>query len=271
MKLWYQSLTRASAWPEYNRVLRRTLDRVADPGTEIVVHGIAKRGGVGDQYRSLEFVETIEVLENVARAEAEGYDAVLLGNVADPGLREAREIADIPVLGLCETSLHVACLMGASFGLVGSNEKHRARILENVVRYRLEHRLAAFERMTLERLPDLDLAFTEGAVRTRILGEFRAAAEACAAAGAEVVIPAVGVVMALVAEAGIDEARPGTPILNGIVALVKMGETAVRMRRLMGGRFTSRRAAYAQPPAGLIRELRHFYGPVFPRVAPSSS
>jgi len=85
------------------------------------------------------------------------------------------------------------------------------------------------------------------------------------------VIPAVGVAMALVAEADIDEARPGTPILNGIVALVKMGETAVRMRRLMGGRFTSRRATYAQPPGDLIGELRRFYGPVFPRVAPPDS
>ena len=32
--------------------------------------------------------------------------------------REAREAVNIPVLGLCETSLHVACMMGANFSLV---------------------------------------------------------------------------------------------------------------------------------------------------------
>jgi allantoin racemase len=34
----------------------------------------------------------------------------------------------------------------------------------------------------------------------------------------------------------------------------------------MGGRFTSRRGAYAQPPPDLIEELRRHYGPVFPTV-----
>ena len=57
------------------------------------------------------------MLKNVHRAVREGYDAFLIGNIADPGLREAREIADIPVLGLCESAMHVACMMGASFSL----------------------------------------------------------------------------------------------------------------------------------------------------------
>jgi allantoin racemase len=270
MKIWYQSLTRESQWPEYNRRLRRVLGEIADPGTEIVVHGITQRGGVGDQFRSLEFVETIEVLENVERAEREGYDAVVLGNIADPGLREAREIASIPVLGLCETSLHVACLMGANFSLVAGNEKHRARIVDNIVRYRLERRMLSFERMKVERLPDLDLAFTDAAVRDRIIGQFKEAAEAASAAGAEVVIPAVGVAMLLIHEAGIHEVAGGTPVLNGILALVKTAEATVRMNRLMGGRFVSRRATYAQPTPDQIDELRRFYGDIFPRVGSRS-
>jgi len=63
MKLWYQSLTRPDAWPTYAKALRRVLDAGADPGTEIAIHGIEKRGGIGDQYRYLEFIETGEVLE----------------------------------------------------------------------------------------------------------------------------------------------------------------------------------------------------------------
>ena len=121
MKLWYQSLTRPSAWPAYNAALRAVLDAAKDGGTTIEVHGIEKRGGVGDQYRYLEFIEAQEVLENVERAGREGFDAFLIGNIADPGLREAREIADMPVLGLCETSAHLANLMAGNFSLVTRN------------------------------------------------------------------------------------------------------------------------------------------------------
>ncbi|HEX7127335.1 MAG TPA: aspartate/glutamate racemase family protein [Thermodesulfobacteriota bacterium] len=270
MRLWYQSLTRQDAWPAYNATLRRVLAGVADPGTSIEVHGIRKVGGIGDQYRYLEFLETAEVLENVQRADREGFDAFLIGNIGDPGLREARELARIPVLGLCETSLHIACMMGASFALVTANEKFTPRIVENVRRYGLESRLAGVQRMTVERLVDLDAGFVDPAARERLTSEFRSAAARAAAAGAEVVIPCVGVLMALLADAGIHTAGQGAPVLNGIVALVKTGEAVARMHGLMGGRFTSRRAAYAQPPSEQIDELRRFYGQVYSHI-PSPS
>jgi allantoin racemase len=266
MRLWYQSLTRPDAWPAYSAALRRLIDTAADPGTTVEIHGIGGRGGVGDQYRSLEFIETIEVLENVAAADAAGFDAVLLGNIADPGLRQARELAGIPVFGLCETALLTACQMGTSIGLVIANDKHHARIMDNVALYGLAGRIAHVERMTVDRLVDLDAAFREGPERAKILEEFRRAAAACAARGAEVVIPAAGVAMVLVADAGIHEAGRGTPVLNAATALLKNAEAMVKLNRLMGGRFVSRRAAYAQPPADQIAELRRYYGPIFPHI-----
>ena len=266
MRLWYQSLTRPEAWPAYNAALRRMLENAADPGTSFEIHGIIQRGGIGDQYRSLEFIETIEVLENVARAEEQGFDAVLLGNIADPGLRPAREMASMPVLGLCESALFTACQMGASIGLVVSNDKHHGKVVENVALHGLGSRVVTVERMKVDRLVDLDAAFSPGEARERILGQFLDAAALCVAKGAEVVIPAVGVAMVLLADAGIHDAGQGTPVLNGAVALLKAGESAVKLNRLMGGRFTSRRGAYAQPPPGQIAELRRHYGAIFPRV-----
>ena len=87
MRLWYQSMTRPTAWAAYNEALRAVLDAAKDSRTTIEVHGSEKRGGVGDQYRYLEFIEAREVLENVERATREGFDAFLIGNIADPGLR----------------------------------------------------------------------------------------------------------------------------------------------------------------------------------------
>lgn len=267
MKLWYQSMTReGGAWGGYPAALQAVLDKVKAPGTEIEVHGITKRGGAGDQFRYLEFIETAEVLDNVHIAMERGFDAFLIGNICDPGLREAREFASIPVLGLCESSLHLACMMGTSYSLVTINAKFTPRIVENVDRYGLRSRLAAVNRMQVERLLDLPQAFSDPAARERLVAAFDKAARANAEAGAEVVIAAGGVVMALLAHADIHEAA-GLPILNGITALVKAGEMAVGLSRVMGGRFASRVGAYAPPPPDQIAELRRFYGPdIYPGV-----
>lgn len=266
MKLWYQSLTREAQWPAYNRALRTLLDSAADEGTTIEIHGIADRGGIGDQFRYLEFIETIEVLNNAARAEREGFDAFLIGNIADPGLVQARELVSIPVLALCETSCHIASMMGETFAAVTANDKHRPRVVENVRRYGLESRLFGTGRMNVERLVDLDQGYVNPAVRENLLTQFRAAADDLAERGAEVIIPAAGVVMALIADAKVYEVARGVPVLNGVVALVKMAELAVKMNRLLGGRFTSRRCLYAQPPLGQMAELRSFYGDIYPAL-----
>lgn len=267
MRLWYQSMTRMAEWGGYPAVLRGILDRVRDPTTELHVAGITEIGGVGDQYRYLEFLETAEVLKNVRRAVVEGFDAVLIGNIADPGLHEAREIADIPVLGLCSTAMHVACLMGASFGFVTINAKFTPRIVENVTRAGLRDRFAGAERMAVDRLTDLGAAFEPGEAQARVLAQFNGAAARLEEAGAEVVIPAGGVVMALLAHAGVHETPGGVPILNGITNLVTMGEAAVKLHRLMGGRFTSKKATYAPPTPDLIDAFRTHYGPdIYPTV-----
>ena len=267
MKLWYQSMTRPVEWGGYPKALRTILDRVKDPGTEIEVHGITDVGGMGDQFRYLEYLETGEVLRNVAMAMDQGFDAFLIGNIADPGLREAREIANFPVLGICETALHVACMMGGNFSLVTINEKFTPRVIENVVRYGLRDRLAAVNQMKVERIADLGQAFLDPEAAQRIIDQFNTAAMANSAAGAEVIIPAGGVAMALLAHAGIYATDDGTPILNGITNLVKMGEMAVRQNRIMNGAFTSKRLQYAPPPADQIVELRRHYGEhIYPTV-----
>lgn len=267
MKLWYQSMTRQSEWGTYPAVLRGILDQVKEPETEVHVAGITEIGGVGDQYRYLEFLETGEVLKNVHRAQNEGFDAFLVGNIADPGLREAKEIADIPVLGLCESAMHMACIMGANFSFVTINEKFTPRIVENVHRSGLTSRFTGANRMNVARLTDLAAAFEPGPAQDEVVAQFNAAARKNSDAGAEIVIAAGGVVMALLAHAGIHETEDGVPILNGITNLVKMGETAVKMSRLMGGRFISKKCTYAPPPPSLIKTFREHYGDyIYPTV-----
>jgi len=267
IKLWYQSMSRQAVWGSYSTRLRAILDQVRHPDTEIECHGITKIGGVADQYRYLEYLETGEVMENIHQAIERKFDAFLIGNIADPGIRECREIADMPVLGLCETALHVACMMGANFGLVTINEKFTPRIVENVVRYGLKDRLKSVNRMQMDRILDLDAAFNDETAKNAVVGQFQAAAKVVTDAGAEVVIPAGGVAMALLAQAGVYQTPSGAPILNGITTLVKMGEMAVALSRIMGGTFTSKRLQYAPPGPEQIAEIRKYYGAhIYPTV-----
>ncbi|MCE3000627.1 MAG: aspartate/glutamate racemase family protein [Betaproteobacteria bacterium] len=266
MKIWYQSMSRQTSWGHYNVALRRILDRVKDPQTTIEVHGITKRGGLADQFHYLDYLESGEVMENVQTATRRGFDAFLIGNIGDPGIHACREITTMPVLGLCETALHTACMMGRNFSLVTINEKFTPRIIDNVHRYKLERRLAAVNRMTIDRINDLDEGFTKAASRKRIFDQFMKAANANVDQGAEVIIAAGGVVMALLAEFGVHSAAKNTPILNGIVSLVKMGEAAVKMNRIMGGKFLSKRLYYAPPGVDQIDEIREHYGDVYPTV-----
>jgi len=262
MKLWYQSLARQTESTPYGEMLRRVIDAACDPGTTVHLQGVRESAGIGVHYRFLEYHDVREVIFNAMQAEREGYDAFLIGNISDGGICEAREAVNIPVLGMCETSLHIACMMGANFAFVGISPKWTPRLVENVQRYGLERRLVAIEPMNTSPL-DLKRCFVEPAHLEFIVAQFNECAGRLLAQGAEVVIPAGGDVIVLLADAGIYEVG-AAPILNGIVELVKMGELAVKLRRHTG-RFTSKRGGYAAPGGEFLERVREFYGPdVYP-------
>jgi allantoin racemase len=45
-------------------------------------------------------------------------DAAIIAAFGDPGLHAARELFDIPVVGMAEAAMHAACLLGRRFGIV---------------------------------------------------------------------------------------------------------------------------------------------------------
>ena len=262
MKLWYQSMARDAQTIDYGADLKKVIATAADPGTTVHVQGLVEAAGIGAHFRFLEYHDTKEVIYNAIRAEKEGYDAYLIGNITDAGLREARELVNIPVLAFSETSMHIASIMGASFGLVAIAERWIPRLRENVERYGLSSKLAGIEVMQTSPL-DLRKAFRDEARRQDVIARFTSAAEKLIAKGAEVLIPAGGEVGVFVSEAGLFE-LDRTPVVNGVFELVKMGEMAVKLRALTG-RFMSKRFSYAPPAGDFLERVREHYGPdVYP-------
>ena len=262
MKLWYQSLAREMETSPYGAILKRVINACADPGTEVYLQGIHESAGIGVHYRFLEYHDTREVIYNAMRAEREGFDAFLIGNASDAGILAAREVTNIPVLALTETSLLVSCMMGSAIGLITVSDKWTPRIMENVQRCGMQNRVVGAEGLNTSPL-ELKKAMVDASLRDKVLADFMAAARRLLERGAEVIIPAGGDVIVFLAEAGIF-AVDRAPIVNGIVELVKMGELAVRLKRHTG-RFTSKRFAQAAPSGEFLARIREFYGPdVYP-------
>lgn len=262
MKLWYQSLARETESTPYGEILRRVINNCADPGTEVHLQGIRESAGIGVHYRFLEYHDTREVIYNAMRAEHAGFDAFLIGNASDAGILAAREVTNLPVLALSETSLLVSCMMGASVGLITVSDKWTPRIMENVRRCGMERRVVGVEGLNTSPL-ELKKAMVDDSLRDAVVADFTAAARRLLNKGAEIIIPEGGDVIVFLADANIYEIERA-PIINGIVELVKMGELAVKLRKHTG-RFTSKRFGSAAPSGDFLERIRNFYGPdVYP-------
>ncbi len=257
MKLWYQSLARETDATHYRPMPRKVIDSCVDPGTEVHIHGVVESAGIGVHYRFLRYHDMKEIIHNALRAEKEGYDAFLIGNFSDSGVDEAREMLNIPVLGICETSMHIACQMGASFGVVPVSQKQTPGKFENARRYGLESRMVGAE--PLDSSPAaLKKAMVDRSLKEQVMADFTACAKRLLERGAEVIIPAGGEFNVFLAEDGIYGIERA-PIVNGIIELVKMGEVAAKMKKLTG-RYTSKRLHYATPTGEYLKRIRDFYG-----------
>lgn len=260
MRLYYQTLgmSRKSKTGSYGQALEKIISAAAMPGTYVDIRGLSPHRAVADQYRYLEFLDTQEVLANGLQAEKDGYDAFLLGNIFQPGLHELRELLNIPVLGLAESTVQMACLMGPSFSIINVNPKFNRRIVEGIKLQGLEGRMVSVEMMTVERPGVFDEALSDPAIQALIVAQFKETARHALNKGAEVLIPAGGSLMAVLTDAGLYQVD-GAPVLNGIMALIKTAEMAVQMRELTGS-FTSKRLTYAPPTGRLLEDVRAAYG-----------
>lgn len=88
----------------------------AAPGTELIAR-TAPRGVPYIATRADAVVGAAVALEMLAETHAE-VDAAIVAAFADPGLGGARELFDIPVVGMAEAAMLTACMLGRSFAVV---------------------------------------------------------------------------------------------------------------------------------------------------------
>jgi allantoin racemase len=85
----------------------------------------------------------------VKKANDEGYDAVILACFSDPGLEAAREVSVIPVIGIEESTLHIAAMLGAKFSILTPRKQRIPSKCEHVHIRGLSHFLASVRSLDL--------------------------------------------------------------------------------------------------------------------------
>jgi allantoin racemase len=135
------------------------LSALEGPGYEISVSEIDS----GPATIECEFEEMLAVPDTVAKiiaAEREGVDAVVIDCMGDPGLKAAREAVGIPVLGPCETSMHLAAMLGQKFSVVTILDRLRPLFENSCKLYGVYERLASVRSVEI---PALDFKGSAGA------------------------------------------------------------------------------------------------------------
>ena len=117
-------------------------------GTRVTVEEVGE-GPLSIESAIEEYISIGPMLKRLYKIRREQkYNAIIIGCAGDPGLRAARELMDIPVIGPAESSYHFACMIADRFSVISPLQAGVASADELVARVRemgLSSRLASVE------------------------------------------------------------------------------------------------------------------------------
>ena len=195
---------------------RAFLARCADPRTRVEVRtprlGRSAIEGAWDAA-----LVAPHIVEGIRTAEAEGFDAAIVGCFSDPALDAVREAVDIPVVGPGAASIHLALQLGDQIGVVspGPGDPGRTRAFLRAMGQ--DRHLASVRGMGAS-VTDLASGYGDP------LEPIARAARACLEDGADVLI--LGCMsMAFHDPTPALVARLSVPVVNPVVTALKTAET----------------------------------------------
>lgn len=200
-----------------------TLRELGSPG--IIVSGSQIDRGPGSIESEYEAAMSApDTILRIIEAERAGVDAVIIDCMGDPGLRPARETVTIPVLGPCQTAMHVAAMLGHRFSVITVLRRLRASFENQAAVHGLSTRMASCRAVDI---PVLELESDLVATRAALVEE---AVKAIEQDGAEAVIfgctgllGCAGAVREGLLARGID-----IPVVDPIPTAVNMAAALVR-------------------------------------------
>ena len=221
--------------------------RRAAPGTEIV----AMTAKFGAQYieTRVEAAIASHALLDVLADQASDADAVIVSAFGDPGLMAAKEMLDIPVVGMSEAALHTAYTLGTRISVICLTPRLRDWYGESAAAAGLSDRIV---NLRVVSAPVRDISTVVEDLGEALLQE---CLESVDENRAEVVILGGGPTAGL---ARIIRDRVPVPVLDGVTCAVGLAETLASLnpRPPQQGGFSR---PDAKPTAGLSPALARYF------------
>jgi len=192
---------------------------IVNPNTEVVVRSL-KTAPPAIECEYDRDLAAPHVINEVIKANKEGFDAVIINCFDDPGLYAAREVSDTLVLGIGETTITTALLLGYRIAIISTGRHSRN------VYYRRAVSLGIADRVTYTSGIDikvLDLRRNLSKVKTMLMKEISKAVKEY---GAEVVVLGCGGFLGLADELS---RELGIPVLDPTLTTVKVAETLITL------------------------------------------
>lgn len=248
---------------QFLTLARKAFDRCCEPHTTVTVNSVSPGLTRATQvaYPYLLFLNKQPIIEAIIEAENEGFDAVVVGCFFDPAIEESRAVVDIPVVGLAESSLGLACQMGGRFAIITTHNRRVNIMVEEVIdRLGLRHRAIAPAVRGIE-MSDA-LLYTRGMREPgTVVADVAARAEIAQAEGAEVIVIGCNALGPLCTLERLTRTRDGSaPIIDCVAAAVKHSEMLVSLCRRTGLPPLSRVGRYGRPQAAEVNRVRKHFG-----------
>lgn len=138
----------------FDRHFEDVLGRAAHPGTRVDVTYLPQSGEPATPFLPAVPFFHGPLFRRIKRAEEEGYDGVIIGCSADPGLHEAKRMVSIPVTAPLEANLHLATMLRARVTvMLPAGAEARTRYWDLARAYGLDHRIASIVSVDLHYPP----------------------------------------------------------------------------------------------------------------------
>lgn len=256
MKIWWQSSTPIHRLDDYRNTLTKNLNDLKRPDVEIHINGVDD-GSMDLHSNAVVAVNNFGaggVLNKIMQADEQGYDAVAIGCFLDPAMQEAREVVSIPVIGLGETTMLMACMYGYKFSGIAFHEKQAQYYDRKAFEYGLAARHIPFGNLGID-FTQVQSAFTNPKEMTE---NFLKESRRLAAEGAEVILAACATVNAIIRRENITEVD-GALIMDCNAVLLKTAEAVAELHKSIG-LTSSRKLLYQGPGKEAIDQWKKIYG-----------
>jgi allantoin racemase len=239
--------------PEFFKALENAIRGVARPDTTFEILGlpdsVPEENEMAYWYVHPRMFSSL--VASAKRAEKEGFDAVVIGCVGATEAEYAiKEVLDIPVAGIGESSLLLAQILGQNFSILTYNNKIAAWIDRLVSEHHLKDKCVSVRPANIT----LDDALARGGMSTIYRKMLVQASKAVKEDRAEVIINASAGFVGLADHL---RRRVKAPIVDAVESGIKFAEMLADLKKTKN-LYQSKVACY-QPSPNIDRVIEHFF------------